>query len=380
MTREEIMNLNASEIEERKSILAEEASTADSERLDAINEELDAIEVRCAQIKTEARAAAAVAAGAGVQIGGPVPMNPTYTVDEVRSMPRYVEAYANDLKAGNGMKESRAVLTELTNIEGDGPVPVPSFVEDRIKTAWEKNEAWQLFTKTYVRGVLRVGFEASASPAAIHIEGDEAPAPEELVLGTVQLVAKTFKKWISVSTEVLAMGPYDFLAYLYDEITYRIIKAAVDYAFDLIADGNETIPSEHFSSELGLDTIVQAEGYITGDPEKIYAVMHRGTYAALKAAALNANYGVDPFDGAQVVFNNNLSAYDVAGDGDVFMIVGDLAAIQANLPEGDTVRFIFDEYSLAEQDLIKVVGRMMAGIDVTRPGMLVAVEKGADSE
>jgi hypothetical protein len=56
------------------------------------------------------------------------------------------------------------------------------------------------------------------------------------------------------------------------------------------------------------------------------------------------------------------------------MVIGDLAGILANLPEGDAVKFIFDELSLAEEDLVKIVGRMMASIEVVEPGAFVKVQ------
>ena len=57
------------------------------------------------------------------------------------------------------------------------------------------------------------------------------------------------------------------------------------------------------------------------------------------------------------------------------MIVGDLRGEQVNYPEGDGVVIKWDELSLAEKDLVKVVGRQYAGHGVTRPGTLVRVAK-----
>ena len=54
MTREEILALDMSDIEKRSLEIAEEVKTADSETLDALNAELDAIEERKQTIKAEA--------------------------------------------------------------------------------------------------------------------------------------------------------------------------------------------------------------------------------------------------------------------------------------------------------------------------------------
>lgn len=73
MTREEIMTLEIDQLESRSAELAEEAKEADMIRLDEINTEFDAIDERRAQIQkaneTRARAAKAVAEGAGDPVG-----------------------------------------------------------------------------------------------------------------------------------------------------------------------------------------------------------------------------------------------------------------------------------------------------------------------
>ena len=57
--------------------------------------------------------------------------------------------------------------------------------------------------------------------------------------------------------------------------------------------------------------------------------------------------------------------------------MGDLSALQVNYPEGDGVTIKWDDLSLAEEDLVKVVGRQYAGHKVTAPGRLVRITKPA---
>ena len=57
------------------------------------------------------------------------------------------------------------------------------------------------------------------------------------------------------------------------------------------------------------------------------------------------------------------------------MIVGDLAGVTGNFPNGFAPQLIVDRLSLAEADLVKVVGKLYAGIGVTGPGMFVNVTK-----
>jgi len=59
------------------------------------------------------------------------------------------------------------------------------------------------------------------------------------------------------------------------------------------------------------------------------------------------------------------------------MIVGDLRGVRANLPNGDEVKFVFDEKSEAEADLVKVVGKLYAAIGVTAPNKFTQVKKAA---
>ena len=367
--------------------LAEEARTADTTRLDEINADLDKIEARKKELKQAAdimkRAMAAVANGAGTPVGTPTPEKGSKGLKEVRNSDRYVEAFAKYIKTGKD-DECRAILTEDVAEPPDGssgPVPVPTFVDERIKSAWERDEIFNRITKTYVDGDMEVGFEISATDAAIHTEGADAPSEEKIVLGIAKILPDYIKKWIRVSDKVMAMGPRRFLEYLYDEITYKVIKKAAETAIDKVT----TAPQTSTSSKVGVPQIandadstavINAKGLLGDDADQIVAVMNRATEAAIKAGAIAGNYPVDPFDGATVLHCSKLPAYSEAEDGDVYMVVGDLRAIQANLPEGESLKFVFDEYTYAEADLVKIVGKLLAGIEVTAPGMLVNVVKG----
>lgn len=57
------------------------------------------------------------------------------------------------------------------------------------------------------------------------------------------------------------------------------------------------------------------------------------------------------------------------------MIVGDPAGVQVNFPNGDDVRVKYDDTSLAEKDLVKIVGRMYAAFGVTTDKAFVKVTK-----
>lgn len=366
MTREEINELGFEDLEKRAAEIAEETRTADKEMLETLNDELTSIEERKKALDIEVeetrKAAEAVAEGAGKEIEER--KEEKMTNMEIRNSHEYIEAFAKYIKTGKDA-ECRALLTEDAT---DGVVPVPELVENRVRQAWENDKIFSRVSKTFVKGNLKVGFEISASDAEVHVEGTDAPNEEELVLGIVNMVPEYIKKWISVSDKVLAMGAEEFLSYIYDELTYKIVKKAADMVVSAIASA----PGSSTSSAVGVAQIedtVDAEAIIDaiaelGDEAQNNVFIASGaTIAAVKKAALTANYALDPFQGLEVIQK----------DGVTGAIVGDLSGVQANLPEGDAVRFIFDEYSLAEADLVKIVGKLLAAIAVVGPKMFAYI-------
>ncbi|MBQ6501180.1 MAG: phage major capsid protein [Mogibacterium sp.] len=381
MTREEINELDIEALEKRASEIATETADADKEKLEELNAELDAIterrEALNLEIETRKKAADAVANGAGKPVETREESH-TMTNKEVRASQEYIEAYAKYIKTGKA-DECRALLTE--NVE-DGVVPVPDMVENRVRQAWENDTIFNRIVKTYVAGNLRVGFELSATGAVVHTEGADAPEEETLTLGVVTMVPAMIKKWITVSDEVLALGAADFLAYIYDELTYQIIRKAADIVIEKILAAPTTsnatkIGVPEIANDADSTAVINATGQLGSGARDLVAIMSRGTAAAIKAGAIANNYPVDPFDGAEVLYTEALDDYAETEDGDTYMIVGDLSAVQANLPEGDAITFKFDDLSLAERDLVKIVGRLYAAIEVVGPKMLVKVVKGA---
>lgn len=198
MTREEIMNLDLEQVEARKIDLAVELDAAETrEALDAIQEEVDAIEERKAQLKIEIeqkkKDMEEVANGAGSIIES----RKEDQKMEVRDSREYIEAFADYIKTGNDMECRKLTTTNDTTPNGTGSVPIPTFVYDIVKTAWEREGIMSLVRKSYLKGNLKVGFEISGDAAVIHEEGAAAVSEENLVLGIVELVPKSIKKWIN---------------------------------------------------------------------------------------------------------------------------------------------------------------------------------------
>ena len=372
----DISTMNLEQLREYRGRLAEELrGNVTADRINEINGLLDQIEEREAQLnalnETRARAAAAVAAGKGTPVGAPTPTTETRSNREIRNSREYIEAFAKYIKTGKDA-ECRALLTE--NVEG-GVVPVPELVENRVRQAWENDEIFSRVAKTFIRGNLKVGFEVSATDAVVHTEGTAAPAEEELVLGIVNMVPEYIKKWITISDNVLALGAEEFLAYIYDELTYKIIKKAADLVVAAITSAPATSDADsvgvaQIEAVVDAESIIDAIATLGDEAQDLVIIASGATLAAVKKAALQANYAFDPFQGMT----------QIQKDGVTGAIVGDLSGVQANLPEGDAVRFTFDEYSLAERDLVKVVGKLLAAIAVVGPKMFAYITGTAASE
>lgn len=375
MTREEILALDMADIEKRSLEIAEEVKTADSETLDALNAELDAIEERKKTIKAEAaeqRAKmAAVIEGEGETIDKPEQEeNRTMDNKEIRKSAEYLDAWVENLK-GRANAEQRALLT--TNANENGTIAVPTYVEDRIETAWESNEIVRRAKKSYFNGNLKVGFEASAEGANLHQEGGEAISEEALVIGFTNLIPQTYKKMVKYSTEVLDMKGEAFVDYIVDEIEYQMAKTVGDSAIAEAAGASSPLKQVYTAAGSALTTadIVHAEGLLAGDANPVL-ITTRANAAALKAAVLSAGYAYDPFDGMDVVYVD--AAAMTVSSTTYLGVVADLSAWQINFVNGDDVKFVFDEFTEAPADIVRVVGRIMAGIGVVAPYKTVFVK------
>ena len=370
MTREEVMILDMEGCEERAAKIAEETRDASEEILAELSAELDMIEERKNIIKAEAEekraAMEAVLEGEGEVIEEVKEEERTMTdVKEIRKSPEYLDAWVENLK-GRANEEQRTLLT--TNAESNGTIAVPTYVEDRIETAWESNEIVRRAKKSYFKGNLKVGYEASAEGAQIHEEGDEAITEENLVIGFVELIPATFKKMVKYSTEVLDMKGEAFVDYIVDEIEHQMAKTIGDSLIGSLLTTASPLKQDYTAAGTTLTTadIIGAEGMLAGDANPVL-ITTRANAAALKAAALSAQYGYDPFDGMEVVY------VDSAALGHHIGVVADLSAWQINFPNGDDVKFVFDEYTDAPSDIVRVIGRVMAGIGVVAPYKTVLI-------
>jgi HK97 family phage major capsid protein len=360
--------------EERAEMTDEEIESRKAD-LEAIKAELEARALKAAE---EAEARKAVENGAGEIKEEHKQEDKKMEISEIRNSPEYIEAYANYIRTGNN-NECRTVLLSK-NAPASGQLPVPDMVESTIKTAWERNEFLNKIRRTYFRGNLRVPFELSATGAWKHVEGTTGLTEEEITIGIVQLVPANIKKLVRVTDECVAMGGEDFIRYIYDEVTYQILKELVK---EIVA-GIKDASADNSSSAIGIPVVKVAPSVmalpnaatnLSEEATDLCVVMNRLTEAKFNTAYAGASFAIDPFAGFTKVYTSALSAYDSLNENGVYAIVGDLKAIQANYPEGDGIVIKWDDMSEAEDDVVKVVGRQYVGFGVTAPGRLVKLTK-----
>lgn len=391
MTHDEIMELDMESVESRMAEIGSIIESADDETdLEALSAELDMIKARkdalLAEIEERKSDVQAILDGKGEEtIEIPKEERKTMDIMEIRKSEEYINAFAEYIKTGKD-EECRALLS--TN--ASGVVPVPTLVDDIIRTAWEREGIMSRVKKAYLKGNLQVGFEISADPAVIHTEGAEAPAEEKLVLGIVELVPASIKKWITISDEVIDMKGEAFLRYVYDELTYQIAKKAADTLVGkIIACGTQSTNTPTTNVAVGvvstgsvsLGLIAEAIAELSDQAANPVILMNKQTWASFKSAQYAANFAADPFEGLDVVFNNSIKAFSAATTGETFAIVGDLGiGALANFPNGDDITIKYDELSLAESDLVKIVGREYVGMGVVAPNAFTKITKAAEAE
>ena len=377
-------NMETEALLERRSAIANELDDPEAD-LNALEEEVRAIneelETRRAEeaVKVEIRKQVAEGAGEVSEVVETEKREEAkMTNAEIRNSEAYINAYAEYIKSENDA-ECRALLTE--NV-GSGTVPVPEFVYDVVKTAWDREEIMRRVRKVSMKGNLKVGFEISGDGAVVHTEGGAAIDPENLVLAVVELKPVSIKKCVQISDEVYDMRGEAFLRYIYDELTYKIAKAAAGLLIANIGScgtvsttGLPAVPKV-VSTQITLGLIASAIAQLSDEAANPTIMMNKLTYAAFKAAQYAASYPVDPFEGFDVVFNSDIASFSAATTGVTYAIVGDLDhGALANLPNGEEIEFKFDNLSLKKQDLIEILGREYVGIGVVAPNAFVKITK-----
>ena len=377
----ELKEMTIQELEERKQAIASEIENdgADLDALEAETKSINAeLEARKAEEAQKAEIRQAVAEGEGTVVAEfKEEKREMKTNEEIRASKEYIDAFAKYL-INEDDRECRALLTT----DASGSVPVPTIVDEIIRTAWDNDEILSRVKRTYIRGNLKVAFELSADGAYVHDEGTTAPTEESLTLGIVTMIPKNIKKWIHVSDEAIAMGGEYLVRYIYDELTYQIVKKLAALVVGDVKGANTSADADECSAAKiteapSLTTIATAFANLSDEARNPVIVMNKLTYANFVAAQAAGNFAFDPFMGLPVAFSSALTAYDSATTNEVYAFVGDMSGVQVNYPEGDGIVIKYDDVTEAEKDMVKIVGRQYAAHALTACGRFCNIAKPA---
>ena len=378
------------EINTRLAAIADEIQHEGAD-LDALNTEVDQLTARKKELfdaeaqRQEVRnkiAAGSVEVSTVAELDNKIMEERTMDVKEIRNSEAYVNAYANSIKNGDDkFMACRALLTE----NASGTVPVPDVVYDIVKNAWQRNELVSRIRRLAVKGNLKVSFEIFASGAVVHTEGGDPVTEETLVLGIITIVPQSVKKFLNVSDEIVDLRGEEFLRYVYDEITYQIAKkiqqliiAAIEACGTVSTNVGTTcvgVPVVSTAS-LALGTIATALGQLSDVATDPVIVCNKATWSAFKAVQASGNYGYDPFEGLDVIYDNSIPAFSAATSGVTFAYVGDFnEGALLTTPAGDEVSIKYDDTTLATNDLVRIIGRQMVGIGIVGPNCFVKIAK-----
>jgi HK97 family phage major capsid protein len=355
----DIKEMTAEELIERRAAIANEVDAPEAdlnaleEEVRAINAELEERKAAEAQ-KEEVRKAVAEGAGEVMKKFN----NEERKMDKKEERAQLMDALAEYIK-GTATEEQRALLT--TGVSG-GTVKVSNIVDDFIWTDWDKSPILSRIRKVYVKGNYSVGYEASATGAVKHTEGDmENPAEEVLTLGYINFVEQYYKKWITVSDTVLALKGEAFMRYLMDEFGHQL---AIALENAVVAEIAASTLSAKVTNPINNTAAMAGFAALSDEAVNPVVIISKTTYAAImNERATTGGKIEDPFNGMEVLFNRN-----VAG-----MLVGDLDGVVANFPDGEDFKFVIDDKSLAEHDMVKIVGKILGDIHLVRPNGFAVV-------
>lgn len=358
----EFSTMTIEELESRKAQIAVDVE-ADGADLDALETEIRSIneelETRKANEAKKADIRAKVASG---DLGTVIEKKPieveerTMTIEEKKT--EMIDALAEYIK-GTATAEQRALLT--TGVSG-GTVKVSNIVDDFIWTDWDKSPILSRIRKVYVKGNYSVGYEASATGAVKHTEGDmENPAEEVLTLGYINFIEQYYKKWITVSDTVLAMKGQAFMDYLMDEFGHQL---AIALENAVVAEIAASTLSAKVTNPINNTAAMAGFAALSDEAVNPVVIISKATYATImNERATTGGKIEDPFNGMEVLFNRNVTG----------MLVGDLDGVVANFPDGEDFKFIIDDKSLAEHDMVKIVGKILGDIHLVRPNGFAVV-------
>lgn len=303
----------------------------------------------------------------------------------------YVNLYADVIRGKADVRDVRSYIERsgAANLStSTSNVPIPVLMQGFVETAWyEYGKFSRLVSESFEPSIMKIPVETAADGAVWHTENDDAPSQEEITLGQIILQPKTLKKFIVLTTELMAMAAPEFLRYVADELVYRVILAldeAIINRTDLNGLGVIGIAGNTNTESLtkGIDFNVINEaisGLVTFDD--LVIAMNPATFFGnfmsltdqvgrpiYQIATDNAGRPAYYLNGYRVEFTQALPAYDDADASDVYAVVGNFRrGYRLNYPEGRDVITLVDPYTLATEDAVRMIGRLYVAGNVVKP-------------
>ena len=355
-----LKDMESAALEARKAEIATACESSDAdldallEEVRSINEELELRKKEEAQ-RAELRDMVANGdAGEAVETIETIEERKTMDNMEIRNTREYINAFAKYVRTEDD-RECRALLTENVS----GTLPVPEFVYGIVSKEIASSEILNRARHMNAKGNLKVGFEISAPAAEAHTEGDEAIDEEALTLGVVEIVPQMLKKWVSISDEALDLANgEEYLRYIYEEVARGIVRAKEDaivaaiLAAPQVATSSAPAVAKTGTAAGALADFVNARALLSSAARDLCIICTPAQYATYRSLQMAAQYGVDPFDGLPVLFNDTVTA----------PIIGDLKGVMVN--EASDIQLKFDDKTLMTEDLVRILGRQYVGIAV----------------
>jgi len=314
----------------------------------------------------------------------------------------YEQLYADYIRGKVDEKEVRSFLQTRdgnANLSTQTQyVPIPEVMQGYVETAWYTYGKFsRLVSETFEPAIFKIPVEVSATGANWHDENGEAVSQEEITFGQIVLQPKMIKKYIALTDELMAMSATDFMRYISDELVYRVILALDEAIINRTDDnglgvigivGNDL--TEEYTGEFGFNVINEAiAGLVTFDDLTI--AMNPATFyknfmgmtdqmgmPIFRVVHDNENKPQYYLSGHRVEFTQALPPLDEAGS-DTYAVIGNFRrGYRLNYPQGRSVITLVDPYTLATEDIVRMIGRLYVAGNVVKPKHFVEL-KASDS-
>lgn len=303
----------------------------------------------------------------------------------------YNQLYADYIRGKVDEREVRSFLTRDGNANlstATSYVPIPEIMQGFVETAWyEYGKFSRLVSETFEPAIFKIPVEVSATGADWHDENGDAVSQEEITFGQIVLQPKMIKKFIALTDELMAMSATDFMRYVADELVYRVILALDEAIIDRTdVNGLGVIGivgnalTEEVSADISFNVINEAiANLVTFDDLTI--AMNPATFfnnfmgltdqvgnPIFRVVHDNENRPQYYLSGHRVEFTQALPAYADAEAGDVYAVVGNFRrGYRLNYPQGRDVITLVDPYTLATEDIVRMIGRLYVAGNVVKP-------------